>query len=59
MVCGARAEPNWYVWSLAHARMVAAWHHAEPRCGWTTGGYTCRSSKRTHATADPGKVMGE
>jgi hypothetical protein len=37
----ASAEPNFAVWACAHERMVAKWRHAEPRCGWTVGGYTC------------------
>jgi hypothetical protein len=37
----ALAEPNFGVWACAHERMVAKWRHAEPRCGWTVGGYTC------------------
>jgi hypothetical protein len=39
----APAEPNYAVWSAAHARMLAKWRCAEPRCGWTVGGYTCPS----------------
>jgi hypothetical protein len=35
------AEPNFAVWACAHERMVAKWRHAEPRCGWTVGGYGC------------------
>jgi len=37
----AAAQPNYLVWELAHARMLAKWRHAEPRCGWTVGGYRC------------------
>jgi len=45
----ASAEPNFAVWACAHERMVAKWRHAEPRCGWTVGGYTClgRMAMRT------------
>jgi hypothetical protein len=41
-ISNASAEPNFAVWACAHERMVAKWRHAEPRCGWTVGGYTCR-----------------
>ena len=37
----APADPNYAVWLCAHERMVANWRRAEPRCGWTVGGYTC------------------
>ena len=40
-ISNAAADPNFAVWACAHERMVAKWHHAEPRCGWTVGGYTC------------------
>ena len=40
-ISNAAAEPNFAVWACAHERMVAKWRHAEPRCGWTVGGYTC------------------
>ena len=40
-ISNAAAEPNFAVWAYAHERMVAKWRHAEPRCGWTVGGYTC------------------
>jgi hypothetical protein len=42
----ARAEPNYFAWRIAHERMLAKWWRAEPRCGWTVGGYTCRHGKR-------------
>jgi len=42
----ALADPNLLVWRIAHERMLAKWRHAEPRCGWTVGGYTCLASKR-------------
>jgi hypothetical protein len=37
-----RAEGDLLVWCIAHARMEAKWQRAEPKCGWTVGGYTCR-----------------
>jgi len=37
------AQPNYAVWRMAHERMLAKWRCAEPRCGWTVGGYTCSS----------------
>jgi hypothetical protein len=37
----AAAEPNYFVWQIAHERMLAKWRHSEPRCGWTVGGYRC------------------
>jgi hypothetical protein len=37
----AAAEPDYFVWQIAHERMLAKWRHAEPRCGWTVGGYRC------------------
>ena len=37
----ARAEGDLLAWCIAHNRMVAKWRAAEPRCGWTVGGYTC------------------
>jgi len=40
-VTAASAGPNYLVWSIAHERMVMGWRSAEPRCGWTVGGYTC------------------
>jgi hypothetical protein len=46
----ARAEPNYAVWSIAHERMMASWRRAEPRCGWTVGGYTCGSRSRMHTS---------
>jgi hypothetical protein len=46
----ASAGPNYLVWSIAHERMVAGWRCAEPRCGWTVGGYTC-SSRATAASS--------
>ena len=39
---GARAEGDLLVWCIAHQRMEAKWRAAEPKCGWTVGGYTCR-----------------
>jgi hypothetical protein len=42
----ALADPNYFVWRIAHERLVAKWCRAEPRCGWTVGGYTCRSPRR-------------
>jgi len=36
-----RAEGDLLAWCIAHNRMVAKWRAAEPRCGWTVGGYTC------------------
>jgi hypothetical protein len=50
----ARAEPNFEVWRVAHERLLAKWRCAEPRCGWTVGGYTCSSLRRSrviHARA--------
>jgi hypothetical protein len=41
MTQSAWAEPNYFVWQIAHERMLAKWRHAEPRCGWTVGGYRC------------------
>jgi hypothetical protein len=38
----ARAEGDLLVWCIAHQRMEAKWRSAEPKCGWTVGGYTCR-----------------
>jgi hypothetical protein len=38
----ARAEGDLLVWCIAHQRMEAKWQRAEPKCGWTVGGYTCR-----------------
>jgi hypothetical protein len=48
-ISSACADPNFAVWAYAHERMVAKWRHAEPRCGWTVGGYTClgRMAMRT------------
>jgi hypothetical protein len=49
-----RAEPNFAVWRIAHERLLAKWRCAEPRCGWTVGGYTCSSLRRSrviHARA--------
>ena len=37
----AAADSNYFVWKIAHERMLAKWRHAEPRCGWTVGGYRC------------------
>ena len=37
-----RAEGDLLVWCIAHQRMEAKWQRAEPKCGWTVGGYTCR-----------------
>jgi hypothetical protein len=42
----ALADPNYFVWRIAHERMLAKWRCAEPRCGWTVAGYTCRSLRR-------------
>jgi hypothetical protein len=39
---GVRAEGDLLVWCIAHQRMEAKWRSAEPKCGWTVGGYTCR-----------------
>ena len=36
------AEGDLLVWCIAHQRMEAKWQRAEPKCGWTVGGYTCR-----------------
>jgi hypothetical protein len=50
-VTPASAGPNYLVWSIAHDRMVAGWRCAEPRCGWTVGGYTCSprvTMRRSH-----------
>jgi hypothetical protein len=38
----ARAEGDLLAWCIAHQRMEAKWQRAEPKCGWTVGGYTCR-----------------
>ena len=48
-ISNASAEPNFAVWACAHERMLAKWRHAQPRCGWTVGGYTCpgRMAMRT------------
>jgi hypothetical protein len=42
----ARADPDLLVWRIAHEQMVAKWRRAEPRCGWTVGGYECARHKR-------------
>jgi len=42
----AQAEPNFEVWRVAHEQLLAKWRCAEPRCGWTVGGYTCSSRTR-------------
>jgi hypothetical protein len=52
----ALADENLLVWRIAHERMLAKWRHAEPRCGWTVGGYTCSSPRRSRwAQAMPTK----
>jgi hypothetical protein len=47
----ARAEGDLRVWCIAHERMVAKWRRAEPKCGWTVGGYTCKSKHAAKADA--------
>jgi hypothetical protein len=47
----APADPNYAVWLCAHERMVANWRRAEPRCGWTVGGYTCSKASRHESRA--------
>ena len=51
----ALADPNLLVWWIAHERMLAKWRHAEPRCGWTVGGYTCAPFRRWVAARAPTK----
>jgi hypothetical protein len=51
----ALADPNLLVWRIAHERMLAKWRHAEPRCGWTVGGYTCAPFRRWVAARAPTK----
>ena len=51
----ALADPNLLVWGIAHERMLAKWRHAEPRCGWTVGGYTCAPLRRLVAARAPTK----
>jgi len=55
-VSATRAEPDYFVWSVAHERMLARWRWAEPRCGWTVGGYTCatRAMRGARAYGQPG-----
>jgi len=53
----ARAEPNYAVWMVAHERMVARWRCAEPRCGWTVGGYTCASRMGGRKSARGNSVL--
>jgi hypothetical protein len=45
-----RAEGDLLAWCIAHDRMVAKWRAAEPRCGWTVGGYTCARKRSVYAT---------
>jgi hypothetical protein len=49
------ANENLLVWRIAHERMLAKWRHAEPRCGWTVGGYTCAPLRRLVAARAPTK----
>jgi len=51
----ARADPDLLVWRIAHEQMVAKWRRAEPRCGWTVGGYECRGHKRMAWNRSPTK----
>jgi hypothetical protein len=51
----ALADPNLLVWRIAHERMLAKWRRAEPRCGWTVGGYTCVPIGRLIAARAPMK----
>jgi hypothetical protein len=55
----APADPDYLMWCIAHQRMLTRWAHAEPRCGWTVGGYTCPSLRGARVRASqrhPGRA---